>query len=165
MPIICTPLVSNKPLNNFSKEVERILVPHGNGDEVIPSLENKQLLEIERLKLRGRLSSIRALIYSFDGNVKGIIKQANRALEYLPEQDLTWRNFSGFALGDAHSYLGDMAASYDARFTTLRACEAEGNIFYIILAALKLATTLREQGELYRTRDLCNDQVRISRKK
>jgi len=146
------------------QSIERILDPHGNGDEVIPSLEYKHLLEIERLKLRGRLSSIRALIYSFDGNVKEIIKQANRALEFLPEQDLTWRNFSGFALGDAHSYLGDMAASYDARFTTLRACEAEGNIFYIILAALKLATTLREQGELYRTRDLCNDQVRLAEK-
>ena len=146
------------------QRIEQILDPHGNGDDVIPSLEYKHLLEIERLKLRGRLSSIRALIYSFDGNVKGIIKQANRALEYLPEQDLTWRNFSGFALGDAHSYLGDMAASYDARFTTLRACEAEGNIFYIILAALKLATTLREQGELYRTRDLCNDQVRLAEK-
>ena len=146
------------------QRIERILDPHGNGDEVVPSLEYKHLLEIEKLKLRGRLSSIRALIYSFDGNVKGIIKQSNRALEYLPEQDLTWRNLSGFALGDAHSYLGDMAASYDARFATLRACEAEGNIFYTILAALKLASTLREQGELYRTRDLCNEQIRLAEK-
>jgi len=146
------------------QRIEWILDPHGNGDEVIPSLECKHLLEIDRLKLTGRLSLIRALIYSFDGNIKGIIKQADRALEYLPEQDLTWRNLSGFALGDAHSYLGDTAASYDARFATLRACEAEGNIFYILLAALKLATTLREQGELYRTRDLCNDQVRLAEK-
>jgi len=146
------------------QRIEQVLDPHGNGDEVTPSLEYKHLLEIDRLKLTGRLSLIRALIYSFDGNVKGIIKQANRALEYLPEQDLTWRNLSGFALGDAHSYLGDMAASYEARFATLRACEAEGNIFYILLAALKLATTLREQGELYRTRNLCNDQVRLAEK-
>jgi LuxR family maltose regulon positive regulatory protein len=146
------------------QRIERILDPHGNGDKVISSLEYKHLLETERSKLRGRLASIRALIYSFDGNVKGIIKQANRALEYLPEQDLTWRNLSGFALGDAHSLLGDVAASYDARLTTLRAYEAEGNIFYIILAALKLASTLREQGELYRARDLCNDQVRLAEK-
>ena len=146
------------------QRIERILDPHDNGNEVIPSLEYKHLLEIERLKLRGRLSSIRALIYSFEGNIKGMIKQANRAQEYLPEQDLTWRNLSAFALGDAHTYLGDMAASYDVRFTTLRACEAEGNIYYIILAALKLASTLREQGELYRTRDLCNDQVRLAEK-
>jgi len=146
------------------QRIERILDPHGTCDEVISSLESKHLLEIERLKLRGRLSSIRAFIYSFEGNVKGIIKQANRALEYLPEQDLTWRNLTGFALGDAHSYLGDMAASYDARFKVLRACEAEGNIYYIIPAALKLASTLREQGELYRTRDLCNDQVTLAEK-
>ncbi|TRO54637.1 NACHT domain-containing protein, partial [Candidatus Bathyarchaeota archaeon] len=146
------------------QRIERILDPRGNGDEVTPSLEYKHLLERDRLKLKGRLSTIRALIYSFHGDVKEIIKQANRALEYLPEQDLTWRNLSAIALGDAHSFLGDIAAAYDARFTALRAWEAEGNIFYILVAALKLASTLREQGELYRTRDLCNDQVRLAEK-
>jgi LuxR family maltose regulon positive regulatory protein len=144
--------------------IERILNPDSYSDQAGSSPEQKRLLDIERLKLSGRLSTIRALICSFEGDINGIIKQANRALEYLPEQDLTWRNLSAFALGDAHSYLGDMAATYDARLTWLRACEAEGNVNHIIVAALKLASTLREQGELYRSRDLCNDQIRLAEK-
>jgi LuxR family maltose regulon positive regulatory protein len=112
--------------------------------------------------LEGRIAVIRALISADRGDVPAIIRQASQALEALPEYDLTWRSLAAITLGDAHSYLGDMTASYQARSEARRACQAAGNIFYIILANLKLASTLRAQGRLQQTVELCRQQVRLA---
>ncbi|MES0361801.1 MAG: LuxR C-terminal-related transcriptional regulator [Anaerolineales bacterium] len=117
------------------------------------------LSEDEREKLLGRYELIRALIYTFSGDVPGMIQHSNQALEYLPEQDMTWRSLAAFTLGDAYSYLGDMAASYDARAEALRACEEAGDVYYSIVAGLKLASTLKEQGKLQQTMELCQRQL------
>ncbi len=113
----------------------------------------------ERDKLIGRYELIRALIYTFTGDVPGMIKHSNQALEYLPEGDMAWRSLAVFTLGDAYSYQGDMAASYNARAKALHACEEAGDAYYSIVAGLKLASTLKEQGQLQETIDLCQRQL------
>jgi LuxR family maltose regulon positive regulatory protein len=117
------------------------------------------LAEGEVEKLLGRYELIRALIYTFTGNVAGMIQHSNQALEYLPEKDLTWRSLAAFTLGDAYSYMGDMSASYQARAEALRSCEATGDVYYTVVAGLKLASTLKEQGELQQTMELCQRQL------
>jgi LuxR family maltose regulon positive regulatory protein len=109
----------------------------------------------DRLLLRSRLAVIRSLICTFTGDIPGMLQGSSKALELLDEQDSTWRCLAAFTLGDAYSYLGDMNASYQARAEALRACEAEGDLYYVVVASLKLAATLYEQGELQQTLDLC----------
>ena len=122
--------------------------------------EQIQMSDSERAKLRGRAAVVRALISSDHGNVPGIIQHASKALDLLPQDDLTWRSLAAIALGDAHSYRGDMAASYEARSEALRACEAAGDTYYIVVASLKLASTLRAQGRLQQTLQICQQQMK-----
>jgi LuxR family maltose regulon positive regulatory protein len=99
---------------------------------------------------------------AYRGDVPGIIQHARQALEYLPEQDLTWRSIASMALADAHAYRGDMIAAYEARFEALKACKATGDIYLIIVANLKLAITLRSQGRLQRTIEICRQQIQFA---
>jgi LuxR family maltose regulon positive regulatory protein len=117
--------------------------------------------EAERTKLRGRTAATRALICSYDGDVPGIIRMASEALTYLPQTDLSWRSITALTLGNAYGFLGDMPAAYEARAEALRACEATGDVYFVIMANLELAITLREQGRLRRTIDICEQQLQI----
>jgi LuxR family maltose regulon positive regulatory protein len=140
-------------------EVEKYL---GIQEDISPEVSkiNQPVMSAdERDKLVGRYELIRALIYTFTGDVPGMIKHSNHALEYLPEGDLAWRSLAAITLGDAYSYRGDMAASYHARAEALRACEEAGDAYYSIVAGLKLASTLKEQGNLQQTIDLCQRQL------
>ncbi|MEJ2710774.1 MAG: LuxR C-terminal-related transcriptional regulator, partial [Anaerolineales bacterium] len=112
----------------------------------------------DREKLRGRTAATRALICSYQGDVQGIIQHARNALEYLPEHDITWRCITSQALGNALGFKGDMAAAYKARLEALQACEAAGDIFLVMLSNLQLAITLREQGQLQKTIEKCQQQ-------
>ncbi len=121
------------------------------------------LTEYERRKLRGRIAAVRAFMMSYRGDVPGIIQYANLALERLPEHDLTWRSMTAIVLGDTYGFTGDMAAAYKARFEALKVCEAVGDVYLIMIANLKLAITLREQGKLRRTVEICRQQMQLAR--
>jgi LuxR family maltose regulon positive regulatory protein len=116
----------------------------------------------DRMKLQGRVAAVRAFMVSYQGDVAGIIRHAGKALEYLPEKDRTWRSICAMVLGDAHGFKGDMAAAYEARFEALKACQATGDTYYVMLAGLKLAITLRAQGRLRQTLELCQEQMQLA---
>jgi len=118
--------------------------------------------DIEILKLKGRVTTVRAFMASFRGDVPAIIQYANQALAYLPEQDLTWRSSVGIVLGDAYGFQGDMVAAYEARLAAVQACRASGDIYFEMIANLKLAITLRAQGQLQPTIELCSQQMHLA---
>ena len=66
------------------------------------------------------------------------------------------------ALADAHAYKGDMVAAYEARLEALKACKAAGDIYLIIVTNLKVAITLRSQGQLQRTIEICQQQIQFA---
>jgi len=113
----------------------------------------------ERVKLQGRVAAIRAFIDAYLGDVHGLIQHARQALQYLPEQDRTWRSITALTLGDVHGFKGDMTAAYEARLEAYKACKAAGDIYYTLLAGMKLAITLRSQGHLQRTVEICQQQI------
>ena len=124
-----------------------------------------QLADTNNLKLKGRIATVRAFIATFQGDVPVIIQQAQQALTLLPKQDLTWRSSAAIALGDAHAFQGDMPAAYQARLAAAQACQAAGNIYFIMIANLKLAITLRAQGRLQPTIEMCNQQMQLAQEK
>ncbi len=112
--------------------------------------------------LRGRVFAIRAFMDSFQGNVPGIVRYADLALEYLPEHDAVWRSLVAIVLSDAHGFSGDMASAYEDRLEALKVCETAGDPYYIMLASMKLAVTLREQGRLQQTMEICRKQIQVA---
>jgi LuxR family maltose regulon positive regulatory protein len=154
-------LISSRPLLSiFRGYYLHSVGQHEQGDQLLQTAEkllgsDSELSEEERQILLTRFEVIQALIYTFTGNVPRMIQHSNRALELLPEHDATWRSLAAFTLGDAYSYTGDMDASYRARAEALRVCEAGGDAYYTIVAGLKLASTLKAQGELQQLMVLC----------
>jgi LuxR family maltose regulon positive regulatory protein len=125
-------------------------------------IERDQRSEPDRMKIQGRAAAIRAFLAFFRGDVPGIIQFARQALEFLPEQDLTWRSTVAIALGDAHSIKGEMVAAYQAQSEALEACKVAGDIYLVMLTNLKVATTLRSQGRLQRTIEICRQQMQLA---
>jgi len=120
------------------------------------------LSDLDRQMMRGRAAIIRAFIAAYIGDIPAIIHHARRALDYLPEQDLTWRRDAALALGDAQGFRGDLAAAYAARMEAAEASQAAGDDIFSLLAYLKVAITLREQGRLQRTIELCQEQLEFA---
>ena len=116
-----------------------------------------------RARLRGRSAAIKAFMASYGGDISAMIQHASQALDWLPEQDTAWRCLAGIVLGDAQGFTGNMKAANRARELALRACRAAGHDYYVILAYLKLAITLREQGRLRRTIAMCQQQMEMAR--
>ncbi len=125
-------------------------------------VERAQLTNSDRRRMLGRLAANRALIASFREDVPGIIQHAKQALEFLPEQELTWRSTVAITLGDGHSIKGDLAAAYQAQLEALEACKMSGNDFLLLIANANLAVTLRQQGRLQRTLEICQQQVQLA---
>jgi LuxR family maltose regulon positive regulatory protein len=128
--------------------------------EALPG-DPDRLADLDKATLQGRVATIRAFIASFRGDGSEIIKYAHRALEYLPEQDSVWRSSAAIVLGDAYGFSGDVAAAHQARLEALKASEATGNIYLILIASLKLAVALRQQGRLQRVIEVCQQQSEL----
>jgi LuxR family maltose regulon positive regulatory protein len=111
--------------------------------------------------LRGRLAAIRALMGTWWGDGSEIIEHARQALEYLPKQD-PWRGPAAIALGDAYDFRGDLQAAYQARREAADICKAAGDIYFCSIAHLKVAITLRAQGRLRETIEICQQQVQLA---
>ena len=126
------------------------------------SVERDQFSGSDRMKIQGRAAAIRAFLASYRGDVQGINQYARQALEYLPEQDLTWRSTATVALGDAYSFNGELTAAYRVRLEGVEASKAAGNIYMILIASIKLAITIRQQGRLEQVIEICQQQLQLA---
>jgi LuxR family maltose regulon positive regulatory protein len=125
-------------------------------------IERDQLSGPDRVKIQGRVATIRAFMASFRGDVPGIIQYARQALDHLPERDSAWRSSAAIALGDAHSFNGHSVAAHRARLEAWEASKAAGNIYMILIASLKMAVTVRQQGKLRRVIEICQQQLQLA---
>ena len=141
---------------------EKKLDPAANSQSETRPQTGSSLPDCSRRQLRGRAAAVRAFMASFRGDIAGIIQYAHEALEYLPEQDTAWRSITALALGDAQGFKGDMPAAYAARLQALQACQAAGSTYYILLASMKVAITLRSQGRLQETIEICRQQKQLA---
>ncbi len=141
---------------------EKALAPRTDRATETSSAQRAQLPHSDRMKIRGRAAAIRAFLAFYRGDVQQISRYARQALELLPRDDLTWRSTATVALGDAYSFMGDIAAAYQARLEALNVSQAEGNIYMALIASMKLAVTLRQQGHLERVIEICQQQLQLA---
>jgi LuxR family maltose regulon positive regulatory protein len=69
---------------------------------------------------------------------------------------------AAIALGDAQGFRGDMEAALPARLEAAEASAAAGDTIFSLLAYVKVAITLREQGRLGRTIEICRQQFEFA---
>jgi LuxR family transcriptional regulator, maltose regulon positive regulatory protein len=131
-------------------------VPH-QSLEVLPDTRGAPIAE--RKRLEGRIAATRALMASYQGDVDGVVKWANRGLEYLPVKDAGWRSTAAMALGDAHNMQGRLQLAYQARLDALEASNSTGNVYLILLASLRLSVTLRQMGRLQQVFEICRQMM------
>ena len=127
--------------------------------------EKGQPPDLDRMKIEGRIAATWAFFAFYRGDVPGMIQYSQRALEYLPEEDLTWRSTATNVLGDACDFKGELVAAYQVRLEALKASKAAGNSYQIIMANLKLAVNLRQQGRLQRVVEICREQFQFANEK
>jgi LuxR family maltose regulon positive regulatory protein len=114
-------------------------------------------------KLLGRIAVNWAFVSTWRGDVSSTIRYANQALDNLTEKGTTWRAVALITLGDGYSLAGDLNAAYQAQLNAVDACRISGNIFLLQIAYGNLAVTLRQQGRLQQTMDICQQRVDLAR--
>jgi len=118
-----------------------------------------RISDADRMKLKGMASVIRAFMATYAGDVEAMALHARQALEYLPEQELIWRSNAALALGDAQGFRGDVEAAYHARLQAAEAAAQAGDTVFSVMAYMKVAVTLREQGRLRQTIAVCQREI------
>jgi LuxR family maltose regulon positive regulatory protein len=113
-------------------------------------------------RMLGRVAATRALIAFYKGNITEIVKNANQALECLPDEDLSWRSSAAVALADAQMLIGDLNEAHRTLMEALEISKAAGNPYRIILVYCRLAIALRHRGQLQRVLEICSEQVQFS---
>jgi ATP/maltotriose-dependent transcriptional regulator MalT/class 3 adenylate cyclase len=121
------------------------------------------ILDYDKLKFLGRAAAVRAFMAAHKGDVSGIIHYAQKALDILPEKDFSWRSSVAIVSADAQGFKGDMNAAYKARLKAWKVCEDSGDIYFTMIAALKVAITLRAQGRLQETVKICEEQMQFAK--
>ena len=120
-----------------------------------------QLTASDKMKIQGRVAAIRAFLAFSQGDVAAIRSYAFKALECLPDIDLTWRSAAAVVLGDSYSLSGEPVKAHPVRMDALQASKAAGNIYMTLIAGMKLALNLRELGQLEQVIETCQHHFKI----
>jgi LuxR family maltose regulon positive regulatory protein len=143
---------------------EQALDPNSDRAIKSSSVKQDQLAGTDRMKLLGRIAATRSFMASYRSDAPGVIPHARQALEYLPEQDITWRGSAAIALGDAYIYQGQYVEAHRTYLEALEAIKATGNTYLFINVSLKLALNLRSQGKLQQVIEICQQRLQLASK-
>ena len=97
----------------------------------------------------GRIAAARAVLALTRYDVRTMLTQSRRALEYLPPGNPAVRTTPLWTLGYAHFLQGDRAAARRAFTESISFSQASGDIFTMILATIGLGNVQEVDNELY----------------
>jgi LuxR family maltose regulon positive regulatory protein len=101
----------------------------------------------------GRIAGARAVLALTRYDVKTMLTQSRRALEYLPPDNLGVRTTPFWTLGYAHFLQGDRAAAREAYTEAISNSQASGDIFTTILATIGLGNVQELDNQLYQANE------------
>jgi LuxR family maltose regulon positive regulatory protein len=119
--------------------------------------ESRQFGQLNTAHLKSRVSVMRAMMAFHRADVPSIIRFSHEALEYLPEEDLSWRGIAAMALADSHYIDGNMNAANDALSEAIKISRIAGNVYIAAYTSIKLAIVLQYQGRLDQALEICRD--------
>ncbi|MEW5870776.1 MAG: LuxR C-terminal-related transcriptional regulator [Chloroflexota bacterium] len=112
------------------------------------ALQNAEL-DARNRDLIGQIAAARATLALTRYQPEVILAQAQRALEYLPPEDLAFRLTAFWTLGFAHYLLGDRAAAAQAYTQALEVSQEAGDSFSTILATGSLGQVQELENQLH----------------
>ncbi len=136
------------------------LLAQNRAGELLSMPDELQPSRAEHALLMGKIAAIRSFLASFKEDTPLTIAYAHQAIAHLPEQEPGWRSAVFITLGDAYVNLGQMTAAREARANALTTGRASGDIHILMIANLRLAEILRQQGELRQVIELCERQFK-----
>jgi LuxR family maltose regulon positive regulatory protein len=167
-PYICILHAGNSYISGQIEEAERYLQRAGQALELVPAAgSDAGLMSTDRrpgrdkLKLRGRMATMRSYLVAYHGDEEASIQYARQALKLLPKSDFTWRSSAFDSLGTAYNAT-DVVAAYRARTEAMEASKAAGNAYMILFASLRLVVTLRDLGRLGQAVEICRQQLKVA---
>ena len=81
------------------------------------------------MRIQGRVATIRAFLAFHKGDLDAIFQYAQLALDYLPEDDIIWRNTVYVPLGDAYHMARHVEDTARIRLETWETSKTIGNIY------------------------------------
>jgi LuxR family maltose regulon positive regulatory protein len=124
--------------------------------------ERDKEYDFKNKRLRGMIATTRAFAAFYRVEIENLIEYANKALEYLPVKDTTWRVTAYNALGDGYDFKGEIIKSYYSRLEALEVTRTTGSIYPAMIASAKLAINLRLQGRLQEVQEVCRQQMQFA---
>jgi LuxR family maltose regulon positive regulatory protein len=98
--------------------------------------------------LVGRIASLRATLAVMQHDAAAIMRQSQRALEYLHPDNLSIRTATTWTLGYAYQLQGDRAAASQAYRDTIATATSAGDSIYTIAATINLAQLQEADNQL-----------------
>ncbi len=164
-PYLCILHAGNLFISGQIEKAERYIQRAEQALELSPAagsdaglVDADQRPDRDKMKLRGRMSTIRSYLVAYHGDEEAAIRYARQALEALPKSDFTWRSSAFDSLGTAYNAT-DVVAAYQARREAVVASKAAGNAYMILFASLRLVVTQRDLGRLEQAVEICRQQL------
>ncbi|HNS04158.1 MAG TPA: LuxR C-terminal-related transcriptional regulator [Anaerolineae bacterium] len=104
---------------------------------------------VQTRDLMGQIAAARATLAVTQYRPDLVIAQAQRALDYLLPENLTFRFTANWTLSIAHYFLGDRAAANQFVAAALAICRVTGNAFATILATSHLGRLQEAENQLH----------------
>jgi len=123
----------------------------------LPNLTNLKNLD----ELRGQIAAVRAYLAARQGSMGDAIAQAQLALEWLPEDDLSVRCVVVFVLGGIHYMRQDIPSALAAMKDAARFGEQAGNLNVAVSALNSVAGVLLHQGNLEESEKTFNQAMQL----
>jgi LuxR family maltose regulon positive regulatory protein len=162
-PNICILNAWNLFIRGQREEAEKMLDCLPAGRAGAAQKKGSQKSTSDNKSLQGRAAAIRAFLASHRGDIPEIVEQSRKALEFLPEQDRSWRSAAAIALGDAYNFNREIENSVQMRLEAYELSKAANNIYLNLIASMKLAVSMRNQGKLHKVIELCDKQMQFAK--
>jgi LuxR family maltose regulon positive regulatory protein len=107
------------------------------------------------MAFQGRIAAIKAYMATRRGDLPSISKYSKQALDYLSEEDSTWRAIIATTSGIAYDLEGDGRAAIEAHLEAVEAARKAGNVYLYLINRLWVTIALKYAGRLPEAMSLC----------
>lgn len=113
----------------------------------------------------GMSNAVRAYIAFFRGDMQAVNRFSQRALDLLPENNLTWQGIANYTLGLSLRWGADLDGAERALTKAVQVSEQAGMIYLTLLTLGNLAAVHEQQGRLRRAENFLRTGLRLAEAK
>lgn len=129
-------------------------------DEARAILEGLTKLDAENAS---RAAALKAMLLIYEAKLDESIRQAQKALDELPAQDLFFRTIAAWNLSAALYFSGEVEKGMELLLQVSEMGLADGNLFTAVMALSRVALGKVQQGALFEARELFEQALGIAK--